>query len=201
VHEGQVEVAGVPELGPAQAAEGHDRERQLRLERGERCFERGLGQPREVGAHDVDGGVAEHVARTDAQDVPLLPALQRALALVAVGAPGHRRVGTGHQLLPAPRLQALGVRQPVDEVGVGAQHLAEPAARAEEEREVAGHLGGVAEGAGQRPRAGLARCQPAQAQQAEVRVGSRRQPPSSSGSSCCIIRDDRVSPRVSSVTA
>ena len=102
---------------------------------------------------------------------------RRALAVVAVVPPRdgvERRSSTrSSQRLGA---QPVGVGEPLDEVGVGHEHVAEVPARAEQEGEVPGDLGRVAEGDGQRGGALLARRQPAEAEEAEVRIRRGRQP-------------------------
>ena len=106
VHEDHVEVAGVGELGAAEAPEADHRERDRRLERGERDLERGLGQRGQVVAHLVDLGVAEHVAGGDAEQVALLPAPQRALLLGRPSRSRDRGLGGGDQAVAVAGGQA-----------------------------------------------------------------------------------------------
>ena len=103
------------------------------LQRGQRRLERRLGQRGEVGAHHVDRGLAEHVARR--RSPSRWRCCQRCRARWRSSASARhamllRALATscGH----GAGAQPIGVGQPLDEVGVGDQHVAEPAAGAEQ---------------------------------------------------------------------
>ena len=176
VDERHVQIAREPELGAAEAPERDHRERDLRVEGAERGLEAGLREQGQIGADLLDGGMAEHVAGGDPEEVTLLPSLQRALTIGHAVPPRDGVQPAGDEVVPRLGAQALGVGQPLDEVGVGDEDVTQLAARAQQEGEVARDLRRVPERDGQRRRALLPRRQATEPEQAEVGIRRGRQP-------------------------
>ncbi len=176
VDEDDVEVRGIGELLATEATDGDHGERERRFEGGQGHLEGGLGQRGQVPTHPRRGRVAEEVPSGDAEQVALLPTLQRLLAVVLVGPPPHRSGGAGHQFGSGPRAEVLGSRQARDQVRVAAQHPAEVFAGADDLAQGAGDVRGLAEGGRELGGPVGALGQTAEGEQAEVGVRRLRQP-------------------------
>ena len=142
MHEDHVEVAGVGELGPAEAADADHREGDRGLECGERRLEGGLGQRGQVVAHLVDRrrGPAGRVPRCRAG---CAAATGAAPAADRPSRARHR--GRGRRPTSSSRAavgEARRVGKAADEVGVVGEDLAEQAAGTGEACTGAGPLSG-----------------------------------------------------------
>ena len=143
----------------------------------ERALERRLGQAGEVGAHLVHRRVAEHVACRHAEQVALLPPLQRPLLLVAVA-----RATRSRRSALATRSSRSSVRSRLGSgsrsIRSGLARSTSPSWRLVPSRSARWRAasGESPERGGQRSAAPLARREPAQAEQAEVGIRRRRQP-------------------------
>ena len=197
VDERDVEVAGVAELGAAEPPEGDDArtapagrasvERRLEGRLGERA--RGRRRP------DVDGGVAEHVARRDAEQVALLPPLQRPLPVVG---------GRSRQAMALSALATRSSRGRVrSRLGCGRRSMRSGLAtrtspscrlvpsRSARWRATSGESRKAVASARERCSPDARRRRPSSPRSGSGEADSQS---SSSGSSCCIIRDERVRP-------
>ena len=112
----------------------------------------------------------------DAQPFAIGESLQRGPALFGVGSPSDGGVRSFDEFLARAQAHLRGIAERVDHVGVPAQELAEHAARAEQPAQALCDLRRLAERGGQLHRALRTRREVAQAQQAEIRIGRRRQP-------------------------
>ena len=159
VDEHDVEVAGVGQLGTAEAAEGDHGQRQRRPERAERRLQARLGERRDAGADVADGRAVEHVAGDHAErgGGPSTAAARRwrSVELVAPAERERRRldevVAFGRVQQP-PRVGETG-----DQLGVALQDVGGEPARADEVAQPPRRLGRLAEGAGRARRSGAGR--------------------------------------------
>ena len=205
VDEQHVEVAGVGQLaarrtGPAATTANGTC--------GSSCAERRLDARPRPGRSGraptvATSACAEHVAGGHAQQVAAAPAPQRPLPVVEVGPP-RQRAGwpTPTSASRSSVCSRSGSASRGDQVGVGAEDVAQQRARCPAARTGAGRRRGCR---GRRAPAPIARWSPVASlrRPSSPRSGSgdADSQSSSSGRSCCIIRDDRVRPRVSSRTA
>jgi hypothetical protein len=90
VDEEDIEVARVRQLGTTEATESDHGERQRCVERLERDLERCLGERADIAPHGCDIGLAEDVARGDADEMALLPPPQAGLSFFDVVTPRQR---------------------------------------------------------------------------------------------------------------
>ncbi len=202
VDEHHVEVAGVGQLGAAEAPHPEHGEADRRLEGGERALQRGLRQKGEVGADPTDIGVAEEVACGDPEEVAAVPAPEALLTVAAVRAPLHRLVGRLQQRLAWSGEEAgrAGRGGPRGRGCAAASHRGGGSSR----RSCTGCAPWPVSRGTIRPGYGCGcRCRGGCARRGGPRSGSGdwESQSSSSGSSCCMSRLDRFRPRVSSRTA
>jgi hypothetical protein len=177
-HEHEVEVAGVRQLGPAEAAERHHRERHLRGDGTKGGLHGRLGDGGDVVADDSHIVTFEHVASDDAEQIAVLPPQERRLLAALRLSPREGAHGGIDELGLGMGAKLLGVRQTGDEVDVALEDVGGEPAGTDEGRQPPGRLRRLAECPGEGLGSSAIAGQVAHAEQAEVgirRVGEPRQ--------------------------
>ena len=172
------ELAHADDGEPGLAAGGVERRAEPRADGvqrvGRRLRQAGVGQPRELLRGHGQVGVAQQVARADAQDLAVLEAAQRVHARLARRERPRRLRGVGGEFLGEPRPHGARLEQPGERVGSAAQDVGEElagAAHPGQQRGGAGMLGEGAEEDGAVDDGGVA----LEVVERHVRIGRRRQ--------------------------
>ena len=176
VEKHHVEVGRVRQLGTAEPPHTDDGEGDFWLERTEGRFDAGLGQRRVLALDLVDRCRAEHVAQRDAQPLPPGEAAQASAPRGAVPPPCERLRRDRDELVAATGRKEGLIGEVENDLGLAQKRVAHDPAGAQDTARSSGRRGRVTEGRGERGRARRPFGQSPELQQAEIRIGRRREP-------------------------